>query len=158
MFLDLLAMPNPLSLVSRVAAVVISCIKSLHVYSDVTAHFNALSISEISTKTEFDSIAALLQRVQEVLLSRPRLAAQWASSEDLPGKALQSTMETCELIFAVVTDELYGLINKSLETCQPWSTEAQFVQLWNASGVKIALQHMSALIPALDLLHSVLIM
>lgn len=151
-------MPSPLSIVIRVAAVVTNCVKSLQVYSDVTAHFDALSISEISTKTKFDSVATLLQRILEVLLSRPRLAAQWASSEDLPGKALQSTMETCELIFAVLTDELYGLTNRSLETCQPWSTKAQFIQLWNASGVQIALQYMSALIPALDLLHSVLIM
>ena len=158
MFLDLLAMPNPLSLVIRVASVVTSCIKSFQVYRDVTAHFNALSISEISTKTEFDSIATLLQRILEVLLSRPRVAAQLASSEELLGKALKTTMETCELIFAVVTDELYGLINQTLKTCQPWSTKAQFVQLWNASGVKIALQHTSTLIPALDLLHSVLIM
>ena len=151
-------MASPQSIVSRVATVVTSCVKSLQVYSDVTAHFNALSVSEISTKTEFDSVATLLQRILDVLLSRPKLAAQWASSKDLPGKALQSTMETCEVIFAVVTDELYELTNKSLETCQPWSTKAQFVQLWNTSGVKIALQHMSALVPALDLLHSVLIM
>ena len=151
-------MPNPLSIVIRVAAVVTSCVKSLQVYSDVTVHFNALSISEISTKTEFDSVATLLQSIAEVLLSRPRLATQWASSEDLAGKALQSTMDTCELIFAVLTDELYGLIKNSLEKCQPWSPKAQFVQFWNASGVKIALQHMSTLIPALDLLHSLLIM
>lgn len=151
-------MPSPLSIVIRVGAVVTSCVKSLQVYSDVTAHFNALSVSEISTKTEFDSVAALLQNIVDVLLSRPRLAAEWASCEDLPGEALQSTMETCEMIFAVLTNELYGLTYKSLETCQPWSTKAHFVQLWNASGVKIAVHHMAALIPALDLLHSLLIM
>ena len=150
-------MPSPLS-ITRVVAVVTSCVKSLQVYSDVTAHFNAPSVSELSTKTEFDSVATVLQQILELLLSKPRLAAQWASSEDIPGKALQFTLETCELIFDVLTDELYGLTNKSLESCQPWSTKAQFVQLWNASGVKLALQHMSALIPALDLLHSVLIM
>lgn len=151
-------MPSPLSIVIRVAAVVTSCVKSLQVYSDVTVHFNALSVSEISTKTEFECVATLLQRIVEVLLSRPRLTAQWASSKDLPGKSLQSTMEDCELIFAVLTDELCELTNKSLEMCQPWSTKAQFVQLWNTSGVKIGLQHMSALMSALDLLHSLLMM
>ena len=151
-------MPNPLSIVIRVAAVLASCVQSLQVYGDVTVHFDALSVSEISTKTEFDSVATLLQKIVEVLHSRPRLAAQWASSENLAGNALQSTMENCELIFSVLTEELYGFTNKSLEMCQPWSTKAQFVQLWNASGVKIALQHMSALIAALDLLHSLLIM
>ena len=155
---NLLTMPSPLSIVIRVAAVVTSCIKSLQVYSDVTVHFNALSVSEISTKTEFESVATLLQRIGEVLLSRPRLTAQWASRKDLAGKALQSTMEDCELIFAVLTDELYELTNKCMEMCQPWSTKAQFIQLWNTSGVKIGLQHMSALMSALDLLHSLLIM
>ena len=151
-------MPSSLSIVIRVAAVLASCVQSLQVYSDVTVHFDALSVSEISTQTEFDSVATLLQRIVQVLLSRPRLAAQWASSENLAGKALHSTMENCELIFSVLTDELYGLTNKSLEMCQPWSTKAQFVQLWNASSAKIALQHISALIAALDLLHSLLIM
>ena len=151
-------MPSPLSIVIRVAAVVASCIQSLQVYSDVTVHFDALSISEISTKTEFDSVATLLHRIVEVLHSRPRLAALWASSENLAGKALRFTMEDCELIFSVLADEMYGLTNESLGMCQPWSTKAQFIQLWNMSSAKVALQHMSAPIAALDLLHSLLIM
>ena len=150
-------MPDPLSITIGVTCHVTSSIEALQVYRDLSAQFYAISASVLSAKTQFDCIADALDRIQDTLLSRPRLAAQWTSSRELSGLALQSTMAACESTFALITETLYRLTDESLETCGLGTTKVHFVQLWNTSDIKTALKHVSILIPALNIIHSALI-
>ena len=150
-------MPDPLSITIGVTCHVTSSIKALQVYRDLSAQFCAINVSVLSAKAQFDCVADALDRIQDTLLSRPRLAAQWTSSRELSGQTLQSTMAACESTFALITETLYRLTDESLETCGPGTTKVQFVQLWNTSDIKTALKQVSILIPALNIIHFALI-
>ena len=149
-------MPYPLSIIIRVACQVKSSIEALRMYRDLRAQFQAVSGSVSSAKTQFDSIAAVLDDIEDTLLSRPQLAVQWTSGEELSGESLQFTMIACEEAFAFIAETLYQLTDESLETCEPGATKVLLTQLWNASGMKTALKHVSTLILALKIFHSAL--
>jgi hypothetical protein len=151
------AMPDPISITIGAICHVKSSIEALQLYRNLGAQFCGTNVAVLSAKTQFDCIADALDGIQNTLLSRPRLAVEWTSNKDLSGHTLQSTMVACESTFTFITETLYQLTNKSLETCGQGTTRVQFVRLWNASNIEAGLKHVSILIPAMNILQSALI-
>ena len=149
-------MPDPLSITIRVASIVNGSIKALEKYNELRATFNSTYISVLSAKTQCHCVLIALNKIQDTLLYRPRLASRWTPGEDVSGRFFQSTMGACETSFAVITERLHKVINESTDKHGKATTKAKLDYMWNVSGIQAALAHASSLVAALNFLLTAL--
>lgn len=149
-------MPDPLSITVAVISIVKGSIQALEKYNELRAKFNSTDVSVLSAKTQCDCVLIALNKIQETLLARPRLAARWTSSEVVSGRNLQSTMGACETTFAIITERLHRVINDSTDDHGTATTKAKMEYMWKASEINEILVHVSGLTTALTLLLTAL--